>query len=207
MVSEAPQTAPLPGLTLAVQAGGQSRRMGRDKALLPFDGRPLIAHILARLSGLAEQVLITTNQPQALAFLGVPCYADRHPGQGALGGLYTALYHATTPWVAVVACDMPFASPELFRRAWARLQASPQAAAAVPRTANGWEPFHGVYRRAACLPALASALQAGERQVQAWLARISALAVEVSPEEETALWNLNTPADYRRALARWRMPR
>ena len=199
-MAEATQPTPLPGLTLAIQAGGQSRRMGQDKALLPFGDRPLIAHILARLGPLAGQVLITTNQPQALAFLGVPCYPDPWPGYGALAGLYTALLHARTPLVAVVACDMPFASPALFRRAWARLQEAPQAAAAVPRTTRGWEPFHGVYRRAACLPALEAALQAGERRVQAWLARLPALAIEVTPAEEKALWNLNTPEDYRQAL-------
>lgn len=195
------QATPLPGLTLAIQAGGQSRRMGQDKALLPFGGRPLIAHILGRLGPLAEQVLVTTNRPRQLAFLGVPGYPDLWPGHGALSGLYTALRYATTPLVAVVACDMPFASPALFRRAWARLHEAPEAAAAVPRTARGWEPFHGVYRRAACLPTLEAALQAGERRVQAWLARLpTLLAVEVPPAEEKALWNLNTPEDYRRAL-------
>ncbi len=196
--------APLPGLTLAIQAGGRSRRMGRDKALLPFGEGPLIAHILARLGALAEQALVTTNHPQALAFLGVPCYPDRLPGRGALGGLYTALYHAGTPLVAIVACDMPFASPALFRRAWAQLQRSPSAPAVVPRTAQGWEPFHGVYRREACLPKIEAALRAGVTRVQDWLAQLPALALEVAPAEEKAFWNLNTPEDYRRALAAYR---
>ncbi|HEB66155.1 MAG TPA: molybdenum cofactor guanylyltransferase [Chloroflexi bacterium] len=119
--------------------------------MFPFGGRPLIVHIVARLALLAEQVLVTTNRPETLAFLDVPCYPDPWPGYGALGELYTALYYAATPWVPVAACDIPFASPLLFRRAWTLLQQKPQAVAAVPRTTRGWEPFHAVYRRSACL--------------------------------------------------------
>ncbi len=128
-------------------------------------------HIVARLALLAEQVLVTTNRPGILAFLDVPCYPDSWPGYGALGELYTALYYAATPWAPVGVCDIPFASPVLFRRAWPLLQQKPQAVAAVPRTTRGWEPFHAVYRRSACLGALGPALQAGERRVQTWMER------------------------------------
>lgn len=194
---------PLAGLTLVIQAGGQSRRMGTDKALLPFGGRPLLAHIHARLAPLAEAVLVTSNRPEAHAFLGVPCYPDRHPGAGALGGLYTALYYAPTPLVAVVACDMPFASPDLFQRAWAILQDHPTVSAAVPRTERGWEPFHAVYRRALCLPTLERALAQGQRRVQAWLTTLNPHPLPVTEAEALALRNLNTPADYQRALDLW----
>ncbi len=192
--------AGLPDLTLAVQAGGQSRRMGREKALLPFPDRPLIARVVARLAPLAKTVLITTNHPETLAFLGVPCYPDVMPGQGALGGLLTALEHAPTALVAVVACDMPFASPALFRRAWEYLHRHPEAAAAVPRTARGWQPFHAVYRRDLCLPALKAALNQGERRVARWLETLPPWPVPAE-DDDKAFWNLNTPEDYRRALA------
>jgi molybdopterin-guanine dinucleotide biosynthesis protein A len=76
--------------TLAVQAGGQSSRMGEDKALKPFLGRPLIQRVIERLALMADEVLVTTNRPEAFAFLNLPLFPDLKPGR-ALGGLYTAL--------------------------------------------------------------------------------------------------------------------
>jgi len=67
-------------VTLAIQAGGQSSRMGADKGLVELRGRPLAGHVLARLAGLADDHLITTNAPQAYAFLGVRTVAD-HQGR------------------------------------------------------------------------------------------------------------------------------
>ena len=101
-------------LTLAIQAGGESRRMGSDKALLLFLGQPMILRVLNRLARIADEVLITSNQPENYRFLGLSPIPDLLPGFGALGGLFTALSAAGHPYVAVVACDMPFASPELF---------------------------------------------------------------------------------------------
>lgn len=190
---------PLKGLTLAIQAGGASTRMGQNKALLPFPRRPLIQWILERLSPIAEAVLITTNQPEMFAFLETPCYPDDFPGYGALGGLLTALTHARTPLVAVVACDMPFASLELFQTAWSLLQQHPDAAAVVPRTQYGWEPFHAVYRREVCLPSLRQAIQVGERKVVRWLEAVAPIPLPVE-KGAMAFWNVNTPEDYRQAL-------
>src|SRR4030042_4718008 len=101
-------------LSLVIQAGGESRRMGSDKALLPFLGQPLILRPLNRLAMLAKEVLVTSNNPENYRFLGFAPIPDLVPGVGALGGLYTGLSAARFPYVAVVACDMPFASLELF---------------------------------------------------------------------------------------------
>ena len=72
-------------LTVAIQAGGTSRRMGQDKALSPFLGQPLIQHVVNRLSSLAAEIMVTTNQPQAYSFLSLPLYLDLIPGRGAAG--------------------------------------------------------------------------------------------------------------------------
>ena len=74
-------------LTIAVQAGGESRRMGQDKALMPFLGQPLIQRVVKRLSAIADEIIITTNQPDSYRFLGLPLFPDTRPGHGALGGL------------------------------------------------------------------------------------------------------------------------
>src|SRR4030042_3245205 len=80
---------------------------------------------------------------------------DRLSGCGALGGLYTALSAATYPYVAVVACDMPFASLEIFAIELVLLQET-EADAVIPRSETGTEPFHAAYRRETCLPYLQS---------------------------------------------------
>src|SRR5512143_3119304 len=100
-------------LSVVVQAGGQSTRMGENKALKPFLGEPLIQRVIQRLRPVADEVLITANDPLEYLFLGVPVFPDVRPGRGPLGGLYTALAKATHPTAAVVACDMPFASAPL----------------------------------------------------------------------------------------------
>src|SRR5689334_15225086 len=100
-------------LTIAIQAGGQSSRMGEDKALKTFLGRPLIQRVVERLVSIADEIIVTTNRPEVYTFLDLRLTSDLKPGRGALGGLYTAIASATHPMVAVVACDMPFASPTL----------------------------------------------------------------------------------------------
>ena len=66
-------------LSLAVLAGGKSERMGQDKALKPFLRRPLIERVLERLSGLAEEVIVTTNRPDRYTFLGLPLFPTCFP--------------------------------------------------------------------------------------------------------------------------------
>jgi molybdopterin-guanine dinucleotide biosynthesis protein A len=190
-------------LTLAIQAGGESRRMGQDKALLPLLGKPLVARVLSSLSILADEILVTTNRPEDFRFLDVPLYTDKYPGTGALGGLYTALEAARQPLVAVVACDMPFASADLLIFARDRLLTS-GADVAIPRSEEGFEPFHAVYRRETCLPAVKKALEAGERRLISWFPDVT--VSPILPEEWLpydpdllAFWNLNTPDDFQQA--------
>src|SRR5688572_32807648 len=104
-------------LTVCIQAGGQSSRMGEDKALKTFLGRPLIQRVIERLSPIADELIVTTNRPDDYAFLNLRLVPDLKPGRGALGGLYTAIASAAHPIVAVVACYMPFASSSLIRSA------------------------------------------------------------------------------------------
>jgi molybdopterin-guanine dinucleotide biosynthesis protein A len=177
--------------------------MGQDKALLPLMGQPLIARVLARVAGLADEVLVTTNRPEEYRFLGLPLFEDILPGTGALGGLYTALHAALHPFVAVVACDMPFASSELLSLGYKRLLAS-DADVAIPRLEAGYEPFHAVYRRETCLPAVEKALQAGERRLISWFPEVNVTPItrqEIEPfdPDGLAFWNLNTPEEFRQA--------
>ena len=189
---------------LVIQAGGESLRMGQDKALAPFRGQPLILRLVERLSDLADELLVTTNHPENLApILSLPLVPDLLPGRGALGGLYTALDAAHAPRVAVVACDMPFASAALLEAQFAWLEES-EADLVVPCTAAGLEPFHAVYRRATCLPFVQEALGRGKRRVDSWFDQ--ARLRYVSPGEIArydpgglAFLNVNTPEELKAA--------
>ena len=190
-------------LTLAIQAGGKSSRMGQDKALLPFRGVPLVQYVMQRLAPLADEIIVTTNAPEEYAFLGVPLFPDIIPERGALGGLYTALKCASQPLVAVVACDMPFASYPFFDAA-TRLMSTREADVVIPQTEHGFEPLHAIYRREACIHPIEKALDANKWRVIAWFEDVNVHAL--SPEETKAydtdglaFWNLNTPEDFAKA--------
>jgi molybdopterin-guanine dinucleotide biosynthesis protein A len=199
-------------LTVCIQAGGESSRMGEDKALKTFLGRPLIQRVLDRLSPIADEVIVTTNRPTDYAFLTstslihrVPLSlrADLKPGRGALGGLYTAIASAKHPVVAVVACDMPFASAPLLEVA-SKLLVDEEMDVVIPKSEEGYEPIHAVYRRETCLPAIESSIAADQWKVIAWFPQVK---VRVLPVEEIrqydpaglAFWNVNTPEEFSKA--------
>jgi molybdopterin-guanine dinucleotide biosynthesis protein A len=195
-------------LTLVIQAGGESRRMGQNKALIPFLGEPLIARVIKRLAPLADEILVTTNQPDALTFLHTATeparplrlIADLAPGRGALGGLYTAVASARHPLVAVVACDMPFASRALFELE-RRVLISEEADVVLAASEGGFEPLHALYRRGTCLPAIESAINADQWKLISWFPQVNvrvltqAEVVHVDPQG-LAFMNLNTPAEF-----------
>jgi molybdenum cofactor guanylyltransferase len=196
-------------LTLAIQAGGQSTRMGRDKGQVEFLGQPLIARVMGRLAPIADEVILTTNDPESYRFLGVPLFADLKPGRGALGGLHTALACATHPLVAVVACDMPFGSADLL--AFARdLLLKGADDAAVPESGDGfYEPFHAVYRRETCLPAIERAIDADQWKLISWFPQVKVRKItsaEVSRLDPSGLAfsNVKTPEELSQAEQRAR---
>lgn len=184
--------------------------MGEDKALKPFLGRPLIQRVIERLSPLADEVIVTTNRPVDYAFLNLRLVADLKPGRGALGGLYTAIASASDPFVAVVACDMPFASPVFFESA-RRLIVQEGADVVVAKTEEGYEPFHALYRRETCLPAIEAAIAADQWKVISWFSQVKVRVL--TPDEMKGFdpsglcfWNLNTPEEFSEAESRAQLP-
>lgn len=193
-------------LSVAIQAGGQSTRMGENKALKLFMGRPLIQRVAERLAPIADELFVTTNQPHELAFLGLPLVGDLRPGRGALGGLYTAIASAHQPQVAVVACDMPFASAALLAAA-AGLLEHEAADVVIAHTDEGFEPLHAVYRQKTCLPAIESAMEADQWRVISWFPKVKVRAltqeeVDRFDPDRVAFWNVNTPEEFSQAERR-----
>ena len=195
-------------ITVAIQAGGESRRMGRSKATVPFAGRPLICRLVERLAPAADKMLITTNEAENLAFLheqypdlGIRLVPDICDHRGALPGIYSALRAAESEYVAIVACDMVCASSALVVRE-AALMAATMADVVVPVNKHGFEPFHALYRRSTCLPVVEAAVAAGEQRAQAIFDRVK---VQPLPQSEVlkvepmggCFINVNTPEELR----------
>lgn len=199
-------------ISVVIQAGGQSSRMGEDKALKPFLGKPLIERVIERLAPIADELIVTTNRPEDYAFLNASTHpvgqsvrlvADLKPGRGALGGLYTAIASASHPLVAVAACDMPFASRTFFESAHNLLVAE-EADVVITKSEEGYEPLHALYRRETCLPAIAAAIDADLWKVIAWFPQVKVHTL--SPEEMKGIdpsglcfWNVNTPEEFTKA--------
>ncbi len=179
--------------------------MGRDKGLVELAGKPLVEHVIERLAGLADEVIITTNHPEAYSAFGHRTAGDRQPGAGALAGLFTALEAAQGDRVLVAACDMPFASRALASR---MLVLVAEVEAVVPRVGGEFEPLFAVYRRG-CLPAVRRALDAGQKRVISFFPDIRLRAVE-EPEARSidadpyCFFNVNTPDDLVEAEQRLR---
>ncbi len=195
------------GLGVAVLAGGASTRMGTNKALLrPRPNTPsLIETVVARLSeaGLAPHLLVT-NSPQDFAFLNIPIVTDDIPGEGSLGGIYTALNHPTDERTLIVACDMPLLNPALLRY---MASLSTEADVLVPRWTDAEgnpriEMLHAIYSRR-CIEPIRKRIEAGKLKVQALLEDVS---VEYLDEAELRRYdpqlesfrNINTPQEWER---------
>ena len=187
-----------------VLAGGQSTRMGQNKALLELAGRPLIVRALAALSEVCADVAIAGGAPELAAFGRL--VADETPGCGPLGGLVAALEQTAYEWNLFVPVDVPFVPVYVWRSLLDCAAANPQAACVMSRAPGGEEdrgntqvqPLCAVYARWSA-PVLRQHLLAGRWKVTA---AIAAAGPVVYCDFEDAAWfrNLNTPDDFKRAL-------
>src|SRR5919108_2948434 len=98
-----------------ILAGGQSRRMGQDKALMALRGRTLIQRVMDALAPICDELILVTNTPDPYAHLALRMIPDAFPGAGSLGGLYSGLAAMIAEQAIAVACDMPFLNSELLR--------------------------------------------------------------------------------------------
>jgi molybdenum cofactor guanylyltransferase len=184
-----------PALSLAILAGGNSQRFGDDKALALLHGRPLLAHIVERTAGLAAETFIVTNRPEAYARFGLRLVGDLRPGQGALGGLQTALHYATQPWLLVLACDMPLINRSLLEY---MLTLTDGVEAVVPSLDGRPEPLHALWSKACLAPAQA-ALERGDRRVVSFfpvirVRTVTLTEIEIFDPKHLSFLNVNTPA-------------
>jgi len=146
-----------------VLAGGKSSRMGRDKALLPFKGRPLVELIATQACAAAGNITLI-GDPGRYTYRGYPVVEDILSGCGPLAGIYTALTVTQAEWNLIVACDMPEVTAEFLARLMDRAEAG-GADAVLPVSSDGLpQPLCAAYRRR-CADAIGRALAQGIRKV------------------------------------------
>ena len=191
-------------MSVAVLAGGQSRRMGRDKALLPLEpgGEPLARRVIDRLDSLTDDLFIVSDHRPGYEALGARVEPDRFPGMGTLGGIATAIAKARHDHVFVVACDLPFLSSPLID--W-MMEQPRDYDVLVPQhrgeSRQGremiYQTLHAIYGRK-CLVEIDRQLRSGDRQVVGFFSHVTIRAVDESTvrqfdPELLSFFNANTP--------------
>jgi molybdopterin-guanine dinucleotide biosynthesis protein A len=186
-----------------ILVGGASSRMGQDKARLHLEESTFVERIAGAVASIAARVSIVGAKGSDGGDWSLPCVTDVYPAWGALGGLHAALAACRARWAAVVACDLPFVSGEMFARL---ADLSGDHDAVVPVQPDGRrQPLCALYRTEPCRERAQELILAGERRPRALLSRIRTRFV--APEEMADLdgsslffMNVNTPEDF--ALAR-----
>jgi molybdopterin-guanine dinucleotide biosynthesis protein A len=198
---------------LVFNAGGGSRRMGRNKALLPVPpgNLPLLAYLVKKLAPLMpEQTLVVYNEPDLPKSSGlaneVIFVADKWGSNGPLGGILTALEQCRG-WILVLACDLPFVSIDVIQLLWSVAeQQGENCDVVLPRVEGRVQPMYALYH-VRCYPYLEEALEAGVRRVQDAINQVRVCIVDetelrrVDPEL-LSFTNVNTPQEWEAARAR-----
>jgi molybdopterin-guanine dinucleotide biosynthesis protein A len=187
-------------ISIAIQAGGQSSRMGTDKSFVEYNGRPMIETVLAQVADLGEETFIVTNNPELYAYLGLPTVSDIYPDHGPLGGIHTAVFHASHPHTLVVACDMPWLKRPLLKYL---ISLRESADVIVPLWDKFPEPLHAIYSKA-CLPPIEENLKAKRLKITRFFGQVNVRYVareEIAQFDENgrSFANINTPQDLTQA--------
>ena len=188
-------------ISIVIQAGGQSRRMGKDKGLVRLNNIPLIEHVTTCLNGLVGETIITTNQPENYQYLNLPLFSDKYPGSGALAGLHTALQAAHGEYVFVIACDMPFVNRDLVKYIFSN---TGKGDVVVPYIEDRFQPLHALYHRNSCLPAIKQVLSENQKRMISFFPlvsvhKISSEQINQFDPAGQSFKNINTPEELAQA--------
>ena len=192
------------GVAAVILAGGKSSRMGRPKALVTFEGQPLIAHLVSLLRNLFDKIVIVAAPEHELPDLPATLVRDELPFRGPVGGIYYGLREAGEKAAFVTSCDAPFLNLSLIRFLTTQIS---HADVVVPYWEDRFQPLHAVYRTSVA-PLLADQLERGELRPVTLFERVPTLKIQ---EDEIrrfdpnglSFLNMNTPEDYQAALASW----
>jgi molybdenum cofactor guanylyltransferase len=187
-------------VTGVVLAGGRSRRMGRDKAFLPFGPGLLIERVIEVVRQVTADVILITNTPAQYQRFGLPMFSDVIAGAGSLGGVYTGLVSARAPYSLCLACDMPFVKASFLRFL---CDTASEADVVVPRDTTDYQPLCAVYSQACCEP-IRHQIEASQLKITSFFDQVRVRVVggdilaRYDPSD-TMFFNANTPEEYEKA--------
>jgi molybdopterin-guanine dinucleotide biosynthesis protein A/molybdopterin converting factor small subunit len=188
-----------------ILVGGKSSRMGRAKALLPFDNEPLIAHVVRRLKSWFPEIIVVAAPDQELPELSAVLVRDEIAYQGPVSGIYHGLKAATKDVCFVTSCDAPFLNFELIDHL---LEQISEYDVVVPFWQERFQPLHAIYRTSV-VPLLKEQLERGELRPiflydKVRTRKIQEAEIRRLDPEGLSFLNMNSPADYDAALQLWR---
>ena len=188
-------------MTGVILAGGESTRMGKNKAFIEINGKRIIDRTVSLFREIFDDVLLVTNTPLDYIELKVRIATDLVPGKGSLGGIYTGLFFSFSPKVFFVGCDMPFLDRRVIQYF---LSLAQTADIVVQKTKDHWQPLHAIYPRTLLKP-IERLLQQGELTI--FKAYQGLRVREVTGEELKpfdpdlhTLSNINTPEELKKLL-------
>ncbi|NMO94524.1 molybdenum cofactor guanylyltransferase [Paenibacillus lemnae] len=229
-IAHTPEITDIPKITGILLAGGLSRRMGQNKALMPVGKRISIEQVLHALSPVCRNLLISANDPGRYAFLGMSVIPDVYPGKGPLAGIHACLRASATSWSLVAACDMPLVTADMaqdlvrliLEESVGTVQADVpdhevieqgeeerigRVQAVIPVVEGRPQPLFALYHRSV-MTSLEARLQLDELRLMDWLQELAVTYVPVEHLQAGAwgqgLFNMNRPQDYEEVIVKYR---
>jgi molybdopterin-guanine dinucleotide biosynthesis protein A len=186
-------------MTGVILAGGESTRMGRNKAFIEIEGERIINRIVSLFKEIFDHTLLITNSPLDYLDLNVRLITDIIPGKGSLGGIYTGLFFSPTPRAFFVGCDMPFLNKKVINYF---LSLADTADIVVYHSGDYWEPLHAVYSRNFIKP-IERLMERGELRIikgYKWMKvrKVKREELELIDPDLHSLVNINTPEDLKK---------
>lgn len=185
-----------------ILAGGMSRRMGRDKAALPFGEETMLSHLVHTYQPYFDLTAVSLNTPGRFDTAGAMEVVDRRPGEGPMAGLEAAFLDTAADVIFLTGTDLPFGDPELARHLVDNLG---EHDICLIRSEKGPEPLFAVYS-SRCLSAIQKSLEEGRRSMYSVIGQMATLELPAEDLKQfdvaRILSNVNDPAEYAKALER-----
>lgn len=185
-------------MSIAILAGGRSRRMGRNKALLSLGGQTIISRILGQCAQIAAvEIILIANDMDSYRHLNISIYSDIWPNKGSLGGLASAIAHSQSDWTLILACDMPFVQASFLQFLITLLESDLDAV--VPLWQSQLQPFHAIYHKR-CLSTFTEYIAKNALKItpileQLRLRRVYASEYRMFDKNGLSFYNVNTPSE------------
>lgn len=186
-----------------ILAGGQSSRMGTNKALLDINGKRVIERVVEELQSTVNNIIIVTNSFEEYEFLGFPLVEDEWKGMGPLAGIHAGLTASQTNKNLIVACDMPFISSSLGMLLLSQLE---HYQGVVPEIAGQLHPLFAAYRKEV-KEEVKKSLEQDQRRIRSFFSQIHVkimnereLASNGFEVQEASFFNMNNPNEYAQAV-------